>query len=655
MKQLKSITIKGFKAFKEPITLELGGKHALIYGENGTGKSSIYWALYTILQSSIKDDDKEVDKYFVDFDPGDQGTHQSLVNRDSQASETEIKIQIQKSNPDPNPEEFHIKYGDRNTKGNELPVFNQTSDFINYKLLQNFSMASNRYEINLWRVFERDIFPFVDSVESSGKNLMRYILEKTNDVPRKRNGHREGRKPRRDLEELLDNLNDEIDNLVNRLQDTANDYLRDYFFNGEKVYKVNLSYVGQFNYNLVSERIWNNEATRLDNLKIELKASKWSENLKGWEEITRPHTFLNEANMTKIAFSIRLAALVEHPKLLDTGILVLDDILVSLDMSNREEVVNFLLDDKSEFKKFNQIIFITHDIEFYKFLIYKISQKDKPNNWVFKELYLEKNEDGSEGKPFIIDGNQTNLQKARGYFNKGDYTATSIYLRKELEKVVIERLPVEYTRVIEGKPHNLKHLWTLLESRYQSFGSPITEEIKVKFEQSKLLILNPQAHYSLGIPVYRNELESIFSLVGDIEAYPIPRTKILLNKGMQFEFKHPAVDYSFCFELASDFTLDGLGEDEGIILPKCKVLVFQFESNEYWNFRSKSRYDNSTIDSIKGRSDRLDKVYQNIKKEPSLNLTQKMFIDNTSAINGIWSLRQVVDEVELQINLEVEA
>jgi len=50
----------------------------LVYGNNGSGKSSLFWALYTFLQSSIKPNDDEVKKYFVNYVDGDPNTNQTL-------------------------------------------------------------------------------------------------------------------------------------------------------------------------------------------------------------------------------------------------------------------------------------------------------------------------------------------------------------------------------------------------------------------------------------------------------------------------------------------------------------------------------------------------------------------------------------------------
>ena len=67
MSAISKIKLHNFKAFftgSEPEEIDLEGKNLLLYGENGSGKSSIYWALYTLFQSETKRND-EIVKYFT--------------------------------------------------------------------------------------------------------------------------------------------------------------------------------------------------------------------------------------------------------------------------------------------------------------------------------------------------------------------------------------------------------------------------------------------------------------------------------------------------------------------------------------------------------------------------------------------------------------
>jgi recombinational DNA repair ATPase RecF len=47
--KIQSITLKNVKAFREEQTIEFEGKNVLIYGENGSGKSSLAQALEVII------------------------------------------------------------------------------------------------------------------------------------------------------------------------------------------------------------------------------------------------------------------------------------------------------------------------------------------------------------------------------------------------------------------------------------------------------------------------------------------------------------------------------------------------------------------------------------------------------------------------------
>ena len=67
MASIVKIEIEGFKAFPEHFSLDLPeGKNLLMYGENGSGKSSIYYALHALLQSVFKTDHGA--KYFTHSD-----------------------------------------------------------------------------------------------------------------------------------------------------------------------------------------------------------------------------------------------------------------------------------------------------------------------------------------------------------------------------------------------------------------------------------------------------------------------------------------------------------------------------------------------------------------------------------------------------------
>ena len=53
--KIKTITINKYKAFTKEERIPIGSSNLFIYGENGSGKSSFYYALKDFFQSSVED------------------------------------------------------------------------------------------------------------------------------------------------------------------------------------------------------------------------------------------------------------------------------------------------------------------------------------------------------------------------------------------------------------------------------------------------------------------------------------------------------------------------------------------------------------------------------------------------------------------------
>mgnify|MGYP001611032744 CR=1 FL=1 len=53
--KIQTITINNYKAFLGKHPINVGGKNLFVYGENGSGKSSLYYALKDFFQASIEE------------------------------------------------------------------------------------------------------------------------------------------------------------------------------------------------------------------------------------------------------------------------------------------------------------------------------------------------------------------------------------------------------------------------------------------------------------------------------------------------------------------------------------------------------------------------------------------------------------------------
>ena len=154
MYKIKNIKLTNFKLFFGEKNIKLDRKHTLIYGENGSGKSSIYWALHCFLHSTLKPDVDSVHKYFLPISQNGE----SIKNRYAQDSDNSgISVTLEHDDyqrfANINAE---ISNNIVNTQTNqEIKLMTLSSELINYKVIYNMYLATNRSTIKLFSYFEK--------------------------------------------------------------------------------------------------------------------------------------------------------------------------------------------------------------------------------------------------------------------------------------------------------------------------------------------------------------------------------------------------------------------------------------------------------------------------------------------------------------------
>lgn len=420
MKKLDYIKIHNFKAFQDEETISIGGKNLLIYGNNGSGKSSIYWALYTLLQCSEKSNEQK-NNYFAIYDEANPNTFQSLRNVFvNEASDPYIEIKY-KNIADA------IKFSPAELNSvncDDIRTANMASDFINYKLLHNFYNSTHKHYINLWEVFERDMLPFLkpNSGTETFKRLLDAIKSNLPKYPQNQGGrfYRRNSWMYANFQNTIDSFNNELNTILGQISLRANHIFKDKFKNTDLKIVLELS----------SKLTWDKDNNRdFNNPKIKLSV-KYS---KGSDEFTnhRPQSFLNEAALTRIALSIRLGALFTRLAASETKLLILDDMLISLDMSNRMIVTKILLDD-AELMSFQKII-LTHDRAFFNII------KSNTNLSEWSYLSISKDEKVFNSKP-QIKTELSDLEKARVLYENQEFETCANHLRKEVENILKNHL-----------------------------------------------------------------------------------------------------------------------------------------------------------------------------------------------------------------------
>jgi ABC-type cobalamin/Fe3+-siderophores transport system ATPase subunit len=465
MQKIKSIILRNFKFFYGTEIeyahnkIELNENNLLLFGENGSGKSSVYWALYTFLQSCLKSDDDKIKKYFL------KDGAQSLRNRYANDTDTSA-IVVEFVSTDGTTTQKEIS--DRSVNTNSGTLVEKTmgaSDFLNYKYLSKFYDFRNSEPINLFPLFVKDLLMFIDfedefknhsdvlSGTSNAADWWDFICDSHSDLPingTKKTYQVSSSEYQRFTENTIPTFVSKLRTYLLKITESANNYLSNHFkepieinFNTES---INCS----FN-NKVSSRT---RDRKLHKPKINLTAKLIDPKLAEQKQlIHNPHTFLNEARLTAIALAIRFAMLDERAAFSDAGsILVLDDLLLSLDMSHRNIVLDIILKKEAE----HQILILTHDKFFFQMARNKIKHF-KQKNWEYIEMYSHKSND----IPLpLIYKSESYLGKAIRYLAENEYEISGNFLRKESESFLKEILPKKYKLNDEGKLKDLGNLLT---------------------------------------------------------------------------------------------------------------------------------------------------------------------------------------------------
>jgi energy-coupling factor transporter ATP-binding protein EcfA2 len=617
MSKINNIIISNFKFFSKEETIHLGGKHLLLYGENGSGKSSIFWGLYTLLEASFKTP-AETEKYFIPLGKNAE----SLVNINAplipasgttkEHSNSYIKVQDDNSNTyELSLLDNHI-CGDSNAQESRI-----ASDFINYQSIFKFQDFRNSETPNLYNIFLYSILPYVtfSSFTIKGKRLSNagQMWSEYIEGPGYTTNYKgdkilvyKNSKSYKDFCDFETHFNTEFKKLIDFINVNAKIRLKELGYNMD----FQLIYGQPSHHKKDKIYEWNP-------FKIELEITQFNGKS---VSIKKPHVFLNEAKISALATAIRLTILDYRvnttvvPNALK--VLILDDLMISLDMSNREPLLDLLL---KEYATKYQILFLIHDKNLYTFVDYKIKQHKQDALWIRKEMYVGENGVPKHEAPVIIDGECDSYVKAQKYYAARDYTAAALYIRKSIEEFVTDYLPEEYCKNADGRFIELNKLW----QRLLNYTNSIPSHIIDKFNQSRLMILNSSVHYQkLSLPIYRRELLQAIALVNDLRKLKI-QTKVLLVDKSKLIFKHPTMNYSFEFELKQNMIR---GENEN---PLCRINTWQYNGIEYYDFQTGIAGAPPPVTETK-----MERMINNLTKISILGITKDIFLANTYLDKG---------------------
>lgn len=474
--KITKIEIKHFRGFPGPCTYTFDlpeGKNLLLYGENGSGKSSLYHAL---------------DKLFD-------------VGPDAPSFASQVNIFGVDEHGDGITDGFVRLYLD---DGSSL-TWSQGADRPNDPRLVDAALRkgcleyrsllrTNFVEGNLdERLFSLAVEVLLARIPVPLEGKPRTIGEYWKDVP-KRTTHF-----KRDLqkaESAISLFNQALKAVLPDVEKKATEML-DHFTDHHL--KLHLEFQDLF-YDRSKRAI---EKQRLG-LRIEFNG----------KPLPAHQSILNEARLSALALSLYLAAvLLSNPEprpsvAAPLRLLVLDDVLIGLDLSNRLPILNIL---EKHFSSF-QTMLLTYDRVWYE--LARTSTQDS-KRWIYLEIFSERV--GSPGYEVpLLRGGLDYLQLATGHLGAHDYRAAAVYARAALETRLKnfcdnKHLPVSFRK--NPRQMTSEDFWNAVTGKQGGNGAcHIDATTRSEIEALRKVVLNPLSHADAN-SITGNEVEAAIKAV----------------------------------------------------------------------------------------------------------------------------------------------
>ena len=483
MRRITKILIDNYRAYIEPLSVELpAGENLLVYGENGSGKSSLFKAVRYFLQSSAYPKVPFETNCFSGRDDG--------------------KVEVTYTDFDTNAVETYAVCSDPSLSTNAesfIKTSYRASGFLDYsKLLRVY--LNNGIRPNLFTLLLDllgnyvpvgfDTRPLKDMMGSMMHNI--HISYHRFD-----NTYQTGLADCRKFVALFPDL---IDRLNAQLKPMMANHFGDMGLEIElEEAQAKLSDIGQI-------------------VDAEMKGQVFLKVTHHGNPLPKYNDRLNEARLSAISTCLYLSSLKLIANTSDTRLLFLDDVFIGLDLGNRLPVLQIVND---EFKDFQRII-TTYDKSWY--LQAKEVLADQ-GDWRFVEMYEGEffNSAGHQlVKPILVEADSL-YSRACHFLNSHDhpdYPAAANYLRKAYEELL--QCDV-YDKAVRDENFETIAAFRLtnLVATCREFVAQLPDYVVPQAVTAQLLIqlwsllhplLHPLSHYVPDVPVYKAELKKAMSV-----------------------------------------------------------------------------------------------------------------------------------------------
>ena len=337
--RIQSIEISNYKAFHGTHEISVGGKNLFIYGENGSGKSSLYYALKDFFQSSIEDINlNNLENIFVSED---------------KKGKVSIKVTFKPGSNTKTPKKIYhftaTRNDSREATNTSIREGNSLKSFLTYKHLLAVHYLKKDDSINLFSLLVKGVLKHFKYTLTDGQTLGE-LWEKVEKYIEKESGRQYlTNKKKADVNGALKKFNEAFGELF---KENSPEY----------ILKHTIPILEKFRHNIELKLRYSQARPSSDYLSIE-DDKVGDEIIYNGILVQKPHLFLNEARLSAIAISIYLGMIKRHVQGISCKILFLDDIFIGLDISNRLPLLEIL---ESNFQEY-QIFVTTYDKPWFEY------------------------------------------------------------------------------------------------------------------------------------------------------------------------------------------------------------------------------------------------------------------------------------------------
>jgi ABC-type cobalamin/Fe3+-siderophores transport system ATPase subunit len=480
--RIERIEIRDFRGFPGRYEFDLGqpGHNLLVYGENGSGKSSLYQALKRFFEADAKTDILLQRNEFSDVpDP--------VVKLDIAAYDAD-------GNRDPDSGLFEWSETAHPATVALIQQANKTKGCLDYRtLLETHYIHREKERVEIFDLLVRSILPHVENPISRkpfGEELAAIRADK--------------RKPMRGSAKdaylsRLNRFNQGLAAVLDTLNAKANSILNKFFDDVE----VRLTLSGK----LMLSGTGRSKALRFPKVFVAATFCNRQTRLD-------LHHFLNEARLSAMAIALYLASLLLAPSS-RLRLLVLDDLLIGIDMSNRMAVLSIL---REAFKDW-QVILLTHDRVWFETV--KTSTTDE-ETWRYAELFAQSAHDGIPTPLWRGHGEgwANNLERAKQHLADHDDRAAGVYARAAFEGKLKKycdkhKVPVPY----RSNPAEMttEMFWKAIKDKLAADTKLAGIQAQIgDIEASRKVVLNPLSHEH-PISLTQAEIQSAITAIEELD------------------------------------------------------------------------------------------------------------------------------------------